>query len=177
MAEEAGCSGVEGVKWTNDMTVFLINLIKENFERLQTNIKKTVYQKIAERIKEEFNIKITFEQVDSKWKGLKRQYKKIKEENDTTGNMRKYWVHFDLMHDILFRVPEIHPPAVICSEDSDVQVAEHFVIEDPETSRTNYSNRKRKNNKVEDMIEKRHRERMEVSNRFLDLFEKMIDKM
>ncbi|XP_055910566.1 uncharacterized protein LOC129944932 [Eupeodes corollae] len=64
-----------------------------------------------------------------------------------TGNLRKFRVYFDLMH-------EIQPPAVISSEDSDVKLAEHLVVEGnmesdnvlEETFITNY--RKRKNNYV-----------------------------
>lgn len=162
--------------------ILLIDQIKENYECLQSGVKKTAYQNIANVLNNRFKLNISYEQVDSKWKGLKRTYKKIKEDNNTTGQSRKTWEYYDLIDSILFRAPEINPSAVLSTEDMEVfctpaKFPNSTEIDSSPSSayRTNLS-RKRK---VDDQegVERRHKERMEATNKFLQIFQQMVDKM
>ncbi|KAF5294419.1 hypothetical protein FQA39_LY13404 [Lamprigera yunnana] len=70
----------------------------------------------AEKIwcKEKANVTITTQQCDTKWKGMLKMYKQIKDANAKSGNSPKNWEYFDYLDNILFNKPEINPVAT-CS--------------------------------------------------------------
>ena len=160
----------------------LIDLIKENYQQLENGVKKNAFLEIAKKINIKNNLNLSYEQIDSKWKGLKKTYKKIKEENNSTGQSRKTWEFYDAMNELLHRAPEINPPATLSTEEECV-VLSHSEndenIPDEYSYSTNFRKRRRSNagSEREANIERRHQERMEATSKFLDLFQKMVDKM
>ena len=151
---------------------------------IKTGVKKFAFKKISEELNEKEKIALTYEQIESKWRGLQRTYKKI-EDNNTTGQSRKHWQYFDMIDEILFQAPEINPPATASTEEDTVTVNTPDIVgEELELNQsiTEFSTNFRKRRMAqcdsrEAAAEKRHRERMAVSYKFLDIFQKMVDKM
>lgn len=112
----------------------LIGLIKENYTRLESGVKKTAYIEIAKQINLAHNLNLSYDKIDSKWKGLKKTYKKIKDDHNQTGQSRRYWEYYDVMNEILHKAPEITPPAVLSTEDESVQNrdSQDDSLQDPE---------------------------------------------
>lgn len=130
------------------------------------------------------------DQCDGKWKGLKQQYKKIKDHNSVSGNSNKHWEYFDLMDEILNKRPEITPPATCSSDNPNIQI--NVEIETPGTSCSDFdfadaieettttsppSSLQRKRKAADDERNKRHAEKMARADTFLGLFQKLIDKL
>lgn len=88
---------------------------------LNSGLKKKVWMKIATQLTKTTGKKITPEQVDNKWKGFKKTYKKIKDHNNTSGSDRKQWEFFNAMDDLLGKKPEITPVAV-CSSSAGLSI-------------------------------------------------------
>ncbi|XP_011193530.2 uncharacterized protein LOC105219233 [Zeugodacus cucurbitae] len=65
-------------KWSKDTTALLIALIRQNYKQLQCGVKKITFQQIAQEINNQFETNLAYDQVESKWKGLKKTYLKMK---------------------------------------------------------------------------------------------------
>lgn len=65
----------------------------------------------------------TPEQLDNKWKGLKKIYKKIKDQNNSSGHNAVKWSYFNAMDNFLGKRPEVTPPAT-CSSSSGLIITE-----------------------------------------------------
>ncbi|XP_074108697.1 uncharacterized protein LOC141533612 [Cotesia typhae] len=78
---------------------------------------KISQKKLWKNVSDQLNTyghKITGPQCQSKFSGLKRTYKKIKDHNNKSGNSAKTWPYFTLMDDLLGAKPNITPTAT-CS--------------------------------------------------------------
>lgn len=63
--------------------------------------------KVSKILNDKFRTSITWQQCDTKWKGLLKIYKDIKEHNSTSGRNRKRWEYFEAMNEILHKKPKI----------------------------------------------------------------------
>lgn len=93
--------------WTTNSIKIFIGLCKRHDKDLESGIKKILWTKIANEMSRTFKLKFTMQQVDTKFKGLKNMYKKVKKHNDQSGNSKKEWEFYDLMDGIMFSKPEI----------------------------------------------------------------------
>lgn len=93
--------------WTDKNIRMLIELYKQHEEEFENSMKKLVWKKIANTLSNQTTINITWSQCDTKFKGLKEYYKTVKKHNDTSGNNFKFWIYYDVMHEILGKKPEI----------------------------------------------------------------------
>ncbi|KAL1488658.1 hypothetical protein ABEB36_014458 [Hypothenemus hampei] len=148
--------------WTKTTTLFLIDKMNEFDKEFSTGMKKNVWIKVAKECSANFKKNISWQNCEMKFKSLKRTYKTIISNNNTSGQRRRNWEYFEPMNKLLFNKPEITPVAT-CSSISRL----HINI--PETSHR----KKRKLNS----IEQRHKEKLSRIDRFNDLFEKMTEKM
>ncbi|CAG9773380.1 unnamed protein product [Ceutorhynchus assimilis] len=182
---------VEQLKiWTLGATKALIALVKKYDDDFQSKIKKQVWQKIANEISNQTKVTMSAQQCDTKWKGLKDLYKSVKQHNDKSGNEPRIWIYFDEMDELLCKKPEIIPPVTCssskglqinnnsCGASSSASLADHDeengtpnVEETPKTSGTKRVRR------YENAADKRHREKLQRQDRFLDLFEDMISTL
>lgn len=89
----------------------------------ESGIKKNVWVKIAAQCNIVLKRKITEKQVESKWKSLKRTYKSVLMNNNTSGQKKRYWEFYDVMNEIMFHKPEITPVAT-CSSISGLHLNE-----------------------------------------------------
>ncbi|XP_067122916.1 uncharacterized protein [Centruroides vittatus] len=114
-----------GFQWPKARTIELISLYNEHREKFElpqyTNIQ--IWRIIANKLNEE-GFSVTPAQVDTKWRGLKKTFKKIKLHNSQSGNNRKHWEFYSLMDDAIGKRPEISPVAT-CSNTDGVRVNPH----------------------------------------------------
>ncbi|KAF5289716.1 hypothetical protein FQA39_LY03633 [Lamprigera yunnana] len=111
--EPASLQSAEKI-WCKGNVLMLIDAYKQHEAQFATTIKKVVWQKIANVLSEKANVTITTQQCDTKWKGMLKMYKQIKDANAKSGNSPKNWEYFDYLDNILFNKPEINPVAT-CS--------------------------------------------------------------
>jgi len=143
--------------------------------------------KISKRLQDKFGFSITWQQCDTKWKGLLKMYKDIKEHNSKSGKARKRWEYFEVMNTMLHDKPEITPVAT-CSSSKDLTINEELSSTEESTKEdgmdernvsiveTNASKssffRKRK---IINPVERRHKEKMQRQDQFLQSFNDYID--
>ncbi|KAF2896409.1 hypothetical protein ILUMI_09775 [Ignelater luminosus] len=183
--------------WTNEMTVRLINKIKK-FDSVfdRSPMKKTIWIKLTNEFNQENSKNLTYQQIENKWKTLKRTYKNVLKHNNTSGKSCRQWPFYNLVHDILFKKPEIVAPATCSSnngliirnetdnsmrdrqtedtngEDSDVETAATQTESDA-ANRSFIKKRKLKENAAE----RRHKEKMQRFDTFNELLAKLVDKL
>lgn len=97
--------------WSDEATNLLISLCKKYDTEFETTVKKYVWVKIAKELTEKSGQIFTFQQCDTKMKGLKMMYKHVKNHNDKSGNNIKTWKFYNVMDEILFSKPEINAKA------------------------------------------------------------------
>lgn len=83
--------------------------------------------KIATELTSISGKEFTVDQVENKWKGLKKTYKKIKDHNNKSGNNRRNWEYLHIMDNFMSRRPEITPPAV-CSSSEGLKINQGIVL-------------------------------------------------
>ncbi|CAG9760795.1 unnamed protein product [Ceutorhynchus assimilis] len=149
----------------------------------------------TEKCGEEFKTAVTFRQVQSKWKSLKRTYKTVLLHNNTSGKQRRYWEFFNKIHGFMHKKPEIpllQLAAILedCKLKKQVASSNEAMItkttNDEDESDTNSGQLSFKNEETsfskktrnrESQVAKRHKEKMAKLDRFNDLFEKMVEEM
>lgn len=102
--------------WTDEATKMLIELYKRYEKQFENGIKKYAWKKIATEMTNRMCQTYSAQQCDTKFKLLKNMYKQVKYHNEQSGNNRKNWKFFDMMHEILYSRPEITPKATCSSE-------------------------------------------------------------
>ncbi|EFN66016.1 hypothetical protein EAG_09159, partial [Camponotus floridanus] len=126
--------------WTNELTLGLIALVEEHQNQFQNSVKKYVWMKISNILQDKFSSLVTWQQCDTKWKGLLKMYKDIKEHNSTSGKGRKRWEYFEVMNNILHNKLEITPVAT-CSSSKGLVINKELTTSTDETSQREQSPR------------------------------------
>ncbi|XP_066582388.1 uncharacterized protein [Prorops nasuta] len=161
-------------EWTLENTKLLLEEVRVKSEHLNKKncINKKIWQEIACVFKSKGHF-ATPEQCSFKWKNLKQKYKKIKDNNQKTGNSRETWVHFNVINEIMDPMPEVNPVSLAYSVLYPEKNYENACCSNimPKRTITKRSNIK-KNVKPEDFYkqkEKHHRENLELKKEFLSL--------
>lgn len=103
-------------KWAHEAILLLINEYEKQNACL--NSKSVSQKKIWERISlqlSNYGYVVTGPQCQSKFAGLKKTYKNIKDHNSKSGNSAKHWSYFTLMDNLLVEKPYISPVATCSS--------------------------------------------------------------
>lgn len=108
-------------------------MVEKHDKEFTSGLKKHVWAKIATEMTKITSKHMTWEQLDSKWKGLKKTYKKVKSHNSQSGNSLKIWHFFHAMDAFLCKKPEINPVAVCTSMSEKVQTACTSISEKAQT--------------------------------------------
>lgn len=100
--------------WSPEMTSTLI-AVYSNVKNT-TNLKgERLWWRIACEVKSQ-KYNVTEKMCETKWEALVRTYKSIVDRKNQTGTSpQKKWRHFDEMDSVLFKRPDIQPPAVASS--------------------------------------------------------------
>lgn len=103
----------ERFKWSDEETKFLIQQYMSYFgeKRDKKKTSKSLYIEIAKKCNEQ-NISVTWEQVESKIKGLLKTYKTIQDNNKGSGRGTMRWIYFDIFDEFLGQHPEVQPVSV-----------------------------------------------------------------
>lgn len=167
---------------------FFIETVQEFSDRLDNEVKKNVWEKIAQVCAKEFGKVITYKQVESKWKSLKRTYKSVIINNETSGKPRRHWEFFKKIHSFMHKRPEIIPEATCSSfaglkrksetaeTNTNIKADEASIKPESSTNEAETTFCRKKKGRESDAA-KRHKEKMARMDKFNTLFEKMIDKM
>jgi len=169
----------------------LINLVEEYEEQFQNSVKKYVWQKISQILKNKLGISFTWQQCDTKWKGLLKIYKDVKEHNTTSGKNRKRWEYFEIMNKILHNKPEITPVATCSSSkglithksnktDESTSEAtntdeEHSFDDQIKNTSSHTSSFSRKRSAAANAVERRHQDKMRRQDDFLNYFSEYLN--
>lgn len=184
-------------QWTTEITKLLIEEIKVHMLLLSNKncIVKKIWTKIANNINEK-GYNITFEQCAVKWKNLKRKYHSVKDNNNRTGRGRECWEYFDEIDNFMSNKPEIEPVSIVSSTNGfrtrqpspNLHMKEFNDENDYRVPQTSYGvtrckrTRQRKDSNsgwMEKLYKQRqihHAKNIEMQQRFLQLFEKHIQK-
>lgn len=171
--------------WSSKNTLFFINLVEEHEPEFQNSIKKTVWQKVARKLSEKSKLQFTWSQCDTKWKGLQKYYKDVKEHNEKSGNSKKNWEFYSIMNHLLFKKPEINAVAT-CSSFSGLKTREGDEVSSPATSNPESGAQSSKQTKdfessfmkkrksLGNNSERHHNEKMQRMDRYLNSFDRLV---
>ncbi|KAK9738725.1 Myb/SANT-like DNA-binding domain [Popillia japonica] len=102
--------------WNDQAIKLMISLCKKYDKEFESGVKKYIWAKIAKELTGKCNQLYTYQQCDTKFKGLKNMYKQVKKHNEQSGKNIKIWKYYDLMDEILYSKPEIHAVATCSSK-------------------------------------------------------------
>ncbi|XP_024888796.1 uncharacterized protein LOC112465467 [Temnothorax curvispinosus] len=184
-------------KWSHNATLLLI----EEFRFQENNLTsgKMTHKKVWNNIASALSTKgycVTGSQCLSKYNGMKRTYKSIKDHNAKSGNNPRTWPYMSVMESLLGERPFMSPPAIASS-------SAIYISSDSEAS--NLSNaasdvdlsnlNPRKKRKIQESAPKisesimesrilaeknkdeRHKEKMEFKKKMLGFMQKLLDKL
>jgi len=149
---------------------------------------KKIWQSIGdELLKKSYNV--TGPQCQSKFGGLKRAYKSIKDHNSKSGNSTRTWPYFNLLDDLIGTKPYITPIATVSSTGKRDQPEVENSLSS--TLSPGHENSKKKPNNlspvdkvriaieenskvVEETREKRHKEKMDQKKEAIKLLARLV---
>ncbi|KAJ8927672.1 hypothetical protein NQ314_019828 [Rhamnusium bicolor] len=155
--------------WSDNRILALIDLVKEYDKLFETTLKKNVWSRIAVDLNRMFQQKNEFTQknVETKWKGLKRTYKSLKIKYNTSATCSS---NSGLKCNINITESETR------TETSESNCTDNDTENRPESS-SGYNSSFSKKRKCVPNANDRHKEKMARQDKFLDLFQEMINKM
>ncbi|XP_063923782.1 uncharacterized protein LOC135137931 [Zophobas morio] len=180
--------------WNDASTKLFITLYEQH--KICFDSKKCTNRSVWGQIAAEMqshSYHVTIEQVENKWKNLKKQYKKIVDHNNSSGRDRADWPYFSAMDKLFGQRPEIKPPVLLGTMPTDKNVQDM-----PGTSETvqekqpnNYKIRRNKRQRpcqqtsdeptwlvdYKEQAERRHNEKMAIQAKLLEAVEKLSDKV
>ena len=94
----------KGTTWEETEVLALIEIWAD--EKVQQQLdsctrKKPIFEKMAQRLKDETGFERTFQQVREKIKQLKQNYKKVKDNNSKSGHSRKTCKYFEELDSVM----------------------------------------------------------------------------
>ncbi|CAG9825745.1 unnamed protein product [Phaedon cochleariae] len=120
-------------------------------------------------------------QCASKLRSLKITYKSIKDHNNKSGNDKRTWPFYEIMDEIFSKKAWCAPVAVASSSGISTKSASESeytsLKESPKTPVAKLlAKRLGQKEDQEEARNKRHREKMEMDQKFLDILEKLVEK-
>ncbi|XP_071581407.1 uncharacterized protein, partial [Temnothorax nylanderi] len=180
-------------KWPHEAIFLLIeeyNLRQNDFHSGKMSQKKVWSLIAAELVKHSYNV--TGPQCLSKFSGLKRTYKAVKDHNSKSGNGTKKWPYFSHMDNLLGSKPFMLPVSTVsstgkrsrspseCSTSSDScfeieQKSPRKKVRQLHNVEKLIEDIKSDRKIAEEAMERRHQENIDLRKRLLDSLETMVD--
>nr|XP_012233087.1 PREDICTED: uncharacterized protein LOC105678374 [Linepithema humile] len=178
-------------KWSHQAVLLLIEEYRKREEDVISGkiSQKRVWKSISEVLCRHGH-DVTGPQCQSKFNGMKRTFKSIKDHNSKSGNNPRSWPYTEVMESLLGEKPFMNPVALASSsnrahienESSDVSSV------DSDTSVGSSNSRKRKTSQIAEVIMKsrrmaeenklkRHQQTMDQRTEILNALNKLIDKL
>ncbi|XP_074102732.1 uncharacterized protein LOC141529888 [Cotesia typhae] len=103
-------------KWPHEAILMLLDEYRKEQSYLTSGkiSQKKVWLKISDQLRAHGH-NVTGPQCQSKFSGMKKTYKKIKDHNNKSGNSAKHWPYLTLMDDLMGDKPFISPLATCSS--------------------------------------------------------------
>lgn len=176
-------------RWTTPCVLLLLQTYKEIEEKF-TNGKqsqKKTWEEVSKTLKHNGH-NITGPMCAAKLRSLKKTYKAVKDHNNKSGNDRRSWQFFEIMDEIFSKKAWCTPVAIASSsglsktreEDNCVESDSGCTIAEPSRSKqstnTLLAKRLKQKHEYEEAKIKRHKERMEIDEKFLAVLEKLVNK-
>ncbi|XP_011684294.1 PREDICTED: trihelix transcription factor GTL1-like [Wasmannia auropunctata] len=110
----------KGKNWTHEQTLLLINLYGQEYEKMKGGkmLLQKLWQLVAGRMKKK-GYDISASKCSTKMDALKRQYKKVIDHNNQSGNDLMTYKYFDELDEIFRDHPWVKPVAISSSEVQD----------------------------------------------------------
>ncbi|KAF5302052.1 hypothetical protein FQR65_LT19135 [Abscondita terminalis] len=175
--------------WSDNATKLFLSLYEKHKDKFQSAkfSNKSVWKIIATAMSKE-SYSLTSEQVENKFKNLKKTYKKIIDNNKQTGRGTISWPYFDLMDAIFGSKPEVTPLRLVSSS-STINInsqQENSENVPPENDARCIIKRAKRSHPVNDAepawfktysedCERRHKERMTQQQKLIDAIEKLTE--
>ncbi|XP_043489893.1 uncharacterized protein LOC122516283 [Polistes fuscatus] len=174
-------------RWSTPCVLLLL----ESYRSMEKdfNSGKIFQKKIWEKVAEELKVKghnVTGPQCSSKLRSLKKSYKSIKDHNSKSGNDRRTWQFFDIMEEIFSIKAWCDPVAIASSTGLSKKQLESndsmggsdsgCSIKSKRTPIATLLGKRLKQKEHELQKSKRHKERMEMDEKLLNVLEKLANK-
>ncbi|CAH2084224.1 unnamed protein product [Euphydryas editha] len=175
-------------RWSTPCVLLLL----ESYRSMEKdfNSGKITQKKVWEKVAKELKVKghdVTGPQCSSKLRSLKKSYKSIKDHNSKSGNDRRTWQFFDIMEEIFSKKAWCDPVAVASSTGlSKKQLKSNDSMGGSDSGCSIKSNktaiatllekRLKQKEEHEQQKSKRHKERMEMDEKLLNVLEKLANK-
>ncbi|XP_011860030.1 PREDICTED: uncharacterized protein LOC105557398 isoform X2 [Vollenhovia emeryi] len=130
---------------------------------------------------------VTGPQCQSKFNGMKRTFKSIKDHNSKSGNNPRSWLYTEVMESLLGEKPFMNPVALASSTghlQTESETSDVSSLDDCDNSHTSCSRKRKSSNIAEAILEsrkiaeenklKRHRQTMEQRDKVLNALDKLI---
>lgn len=180
-------------KWGRNAILLLIELFKDNYKDFKdTSIKNEhVWTKIAQEMNKQ-GFKFTKIQVENKFKYLKQRYMKKKDNmgNKSTGESPIVFDYFLEFDEIFGSKPSVKPLAIASSSKLEVNIQSDSTDENEKPEKKNIKTSRldkelegwkeyfsKKDEEKENARERRHREKMEVAEKAITSYEKLMEKL
>lgn len=119
---------LEAFRWNDSNVKLLLHLYDKHkadfYGKKKTN--RSIWKSIASEMAD-YEVIITWEQCENKFKNLKKTYKKVIDNNNKTGRGRIDWPYFNVMDDLFGNSPEVHPLST-CSDIAGFQLNTSSVV-------------------------------------------------
>ncbi|XP_026462695.1 uncharacterized protein LOC113371443 [Ctenocephalides felis] len=180
--------GASSYRWSSPAVLLLLETYR-SMEQILNSGKmshKQVWKKISEKLTKNGH-NVTGPQCYSKLRSLKKTYKSTKDHNNKSGNDRKTWKFYEIMDEIFGKKAWCDPVAVASStglsskktESNDSAVGSDSGCSSKSNKpsvTTLLGKRLKQKEEHEENRKKRHRERMEMDEKFLKVLEKLAEK-
>ncbi|XP_036151312.1 uncharacterized protein LOC118648891 [Monomorium pharaonis] len=193
---DEGDSNESLFKWSHAATLFLV----EEYRRQEKNLtsgkisQKKGWNNIALALSTK-GYNVTGSQCISKFHGMKRTYKSIKDHNSKSGNNPRSWPYMEVMESLLGERPFMSPPAIASSSNTChlknvLTPSSANTLSDVDLTKPNPRKRKAQEETLtiakaitqsrqlaENNKEQRHKERMDFRKEMLGFMQKMLEKL
>ncbi|XP_076283596.1 uncharacterized protein LOC143213341 isoform X1 [Lasioglossum baleicum] len=103
--------------WPDGAVLLLIDLYREKEAEFKNGLKRhnVIWKEIAAQL-QQCNYAVNGLQCSTKFAGLRRTYKNIKDQNNKSGNAYSSWAFYSAIDSLIGDRAYMQPPAVACSE-------------------------------------------------------------
>ncbi|XP_043270333.1 uncharacterized protein [Venturia canescens] len=175
-------------RWMSPMVLLLLDTYSQNEEKFSNGkySQKKVWEEIADVMREKIP-SITGPQCAAKMRSLKKTFKSIKDHNGKSGNDRRTWPFYENMERIFEKKTWFSPVAIASSsglstrKNDDLNSGESSSSPSPATVKTGsvaslLKKRLAQKEDEEKARAKRHKERIEMDEKFLAILSKFTDQ-
>lgn len=175
-------------KWSHEAILLLIEEYRSRVDDFTSGrvSQKKIWEAISLVLRNK-GYDVTSPQCMSKFNGLKKTYKSVKDHNSKSGNGTKSWPYYDLIDGLIGAKPFISPVATVSSTGkrhvSESSIDSSDDPDGPPKKSPKFSNKdillemQKSRNTAEQNRERRHKEKIEQKQKCLDLFEKLIEML